>query len=491
MIVKNEEAFLSDALRSVAGVVDEVCIVDTGSTDRTIAIAKEAGARVTEQPWRDDFALARNAALAMATREWVFVLDADERLAPASAAALGAIASERAALRGKWIACRNLTDDVKGSGAMTNALVRVFPNDPRIRYRNAIHEFVALDGASDGLASDRTAIEIVHHGYLQAVVTERAKGARNLRLSRLAVAADPEDSFHHYNLAMSLLLANDRDGAIAELEILRRLTAATPRGYRAHALVVLADLLSEHLSDHMRAQMILAEVLAIAPHFSNAHFTHGKVLARAGRSYEARDAFGRAIAAGANDGEQFVVDNEIAIWKAHSEIGATLMAERRFSDALQWFELAARSRPAAAPLIVNRAKCHEALGQPAPAEALYRAAFEGFADEASAIEWVNFLFRAGRDADALHAIEAALGRLSPGYARVFLGSAALAHLRAGREVAAHEAIDRALGIGDRSESRATLEAFAAQLAEPALKKLLASFAPTRATGLRIAYLPPR
>lgn len=489
MIVKNEETFLSDALRSVAGIADEICIVDTGSTDRTIAIAREFGARVVERAWSDDFSVARNSALALATHQWILVLDADERLAAGSAEALRAIGKERAGLRGKWLACRNLTDDVKGSGAMTNALIRIFPNNPRIRYRNRIHEFVALDRSPDGLPSDRTQIEIVHHGYLHAVVKDRAKAERNLRLSRIAVESEPAEPFHHYNFAMSLLLAGDRDAAIDEFEVLRTLTAQTPRGYRAHALVALADLLSEHRRDQARALVVMSEALEIAPTFSNAHFAHGKLLARAGRYYEARDAFGRAIAAGVHDGEQFVVDNEIAIWKAHSEIGATLMAENRFADALQWFELASQARPNAAPLVINRAKCHEALGQTAAGEALFQAAFTSFADEASAIEWVNFLLRAGRNDEALAAIESALPLVGNGYARVFLGSAAVIHLHAKRADAAREAVARALALGDRSEGHAILNALAVRLAEPALEALLSPAPPMRAAGLRIAYVP--
>lgn len=491
MIVKNEERFLEGALHSVAGVVDEICIVDTGSTDRTLEIAHAFGARVASVPWQDDFSQARNAALALATRRWIFVLDADERLDVDSHEAMRAIGAEPVGLRGKWIACRNLSDDVAGSGAMTNALVRIFPNDARIRYRNAIHEFVALDGTDGGVPSDRTPIEIIHYGYLATIIAEREKGERNLRLSRVAVEREPDDPFHHYNLAMSLLLAQDRDAAIAEFEVVRRLTAATPRGYRAQALVVLADLLSEHRGDHVRAGMVLAEAIAVAPNFSNAHFTHGKLLVRAGRPYEARDAFGRAIAAGTHDVEQFVVDNEIAIWKAHSEIGATLMNEERYAEALRWFELAAQARPSAAPLILNRAKCCEALGDTAAAEVLFRAAHDGFADEPSAIEWVNFLFRHGRESAALAAIEESLARVGPGYARVFLGSAAVAHMRAGRDADARLALERAQAIGDPAETAAVLRALAAQLGEPALENLLATAPATRASGLRIAYVPPQ
>src|SRR5215469_8478565 len=80
MIVRNEERFLADALESVRGVVDEINIVDTGSTDSTVEIATRYGANVVHRTWCNDFSWARNEALAMATRRWILVLDADERL---------------------------------------------------------------------------------------------------------------------------------------------------------------------------------------------------------------------------------------------------------------------------------------------------------------------------------------------------------------------------------------------------------------------------
>ncbi len=80
MIVKNEERFLAECLESVKDVVDEINIVDTGSTDRTVEIARSYGANVIFREWRNDFAWARNEALQMATKRWTFVLDADEEL---------------------------------------------------------------------------------------------------------------------------------------------------------------------------------------------------------------------------------------------------------------------------------------------------------------------------------------------------------------------------------------------------------------------------
>src|SRR5207245_5074676 len=80
MIVKNEEANLGACLASVADLVDEIILVDTGSTDKTKEIAAQFGARVFDFPWVDSFAAARNECLRHATGAWIFWLDADDRL---------------------------------------------------------------------------------------------------------------------------------------------------------------------------------------------------------------------------------------------------------------------------------------------------------------------------------------------------------------------------------------------------------------------------
>ena len=90
VIAKNEEAMIADCLESVRDVVDEMIVVDTGSLDRTVAIAEAAGARVVTFKWCDDFSAARNASIKAATGDWVLILDADERLGAGQGAAIRA-----------------------------------------------------------------------------------------------------------------------------------------------------------------------------------------------------------------------------------------------------------------------------------------------------------------------------------------------------------------------------------------------------------------
>ena len=91
MITKNESASLAHCLASVRGLVDELVVVDTGSSDGTVAVAEQHGARVGRFPWCDDFSAARNESLRLCTGDWVLLLDADESLTPELAAEIAQV----------------------------------------------------------------------------------------------------------------------------------------------------------------------------------------------------------------------------------------------------------------------------------------------------------------------------------------------------------------------------------------------------------------
>ncbi len=482
MIVRNEERFLRDALASVAGCVDEICIADTGSTDGTVAIAESFGAKLTSITWRDDFAWARNAALDLATGAWVLVLDADERLAPGSRDALAALRHVRPDGQGRWIRCRNLNDAGREIVASTNAIVRIFPRDPAIRYRGRLHEFVAREGEERTIAAITTPIEILHYGYLPDVMNERQKSERNLRVSRAALEAAPDDPALAYNFAMSALLAGERAQASEQLERVVTLTRGMPRGFRPMALATLAGMYLDdgRTADALRLADECVEVVKTLP---DGHFVRGRALAALGRYDEARAALGEAIRTGSNPTfEHFVVDDEIAAWKAHNEIGGTLVSEGRFAEAQQWLELALKSRPAERTLILNRARCCEAQGDLAEALAGFRAMFDGFRDETAAIEYVNFVFRHGSADIALMAVESALSIVNEDYRRAFLASAAAAMLRAGRRADAAGLVARAVAVGDEpGAGRAVVIALAKEYGQPELAGLIADDAPVAIT----------
>ena len=413
MIVKNEEKFLAKCLQSIAPYVDEICIVDTGSTDRTVEIAREFGAKVEIREWRNDFAWARNEAIAMASYRWIFMLDADEEYLPGSESLLAQLKSVPAFDTGVWVRCYNESNDYQGTGQMSHLLIRIFPNHPRIRYRGLIHEFITLDQSQLGLKASASPIAIKHSGYLKEIVTERDKGARNIAIVKAAVEREPEEAFHWFNLGTTAFLIGDYETARTALEKMIEVNKDQPRGFFANGLSALADVYTEKINDPVKGEEAARLCLKFSPHYANGHFALGKALVAQKRLADAREAFQAAIADGEYNHLQFVVDDEVSKWKAYSEVGATYVAEGDDTAAVEWFEKGLKNRPSALPLRLNLARAYERLKRIDEAAATFAAAFRDLPSDQSAVDYVNFLLRAHRDREALDAIRAAIPQISP------------------------------------------------------------------------------
>lgn len=210
MIVRDEADCLARCLASADGVVDEVCVVDTGSTDETREIAVAAGARVDVLEWNDDFAAARNRSLAMATGEWILVLDADEELVSRDArASLDAFARREPLAAGHvWVVDR--------SGGVNEGrrqgITRFFPRALRPAFDGSIHERLLLDGRRPRRA--QTGLEVHHYGYQDAVLERKGTLARNVRLLERALESEPRDAFLWYQLGRNRAAAGDAEHAL-------------------------------------------------------------------------------------------------------------------------------------------------------------------------------------------------------------------------------------------------------------------------------------
>lgn len=405
MIVKNEERFLEQCLKSAAGYVDEICILDTGSSDRTIEIARSFGARVEERAWRNDFGWARNEALAMATKRWILQLDADEELLAESRVVLAQLRTVPAYRTGLWVRCRNDADDYAGTGSMSHSLVRLFPNADEIRYKGRIHEFATIDDSQTGISAVHSPAAIVHHGYLKDVIASRNKAQRNLEIVRESAQAEPDDPFHWFNLGMTAHIMGDASAARDAFEKMLEVNGDRPRGFMANGLSTLADIYTEKLKDPERALETARRCLAFAPNYANAHFSIGKAYVEMGRLDEARAAYRDAIADGKFLAKQFVVDDEVPAWKAQCEIGTTFVMQGDDESALTWFEQGIVNRPSAHPIRLNRARTLDRLQRYAEAEQAFAELCDEFGDEQSTTLYVNFLLRRRQELKAVEVIE--------------------------------------------------------------------------------------
>ncbi|MEO2006383.1 MAG: glycosyltransferase family 2 protein, partial [Candidatus Poribacteria bacterium] len=179
MIVKDEEDFLPGCLASVAGVVDQIIVVDTGSTDATVEIARNHGAEVYDFAWTDDFAAARNVSLEHVTTDWVLWLDADEELLPESHAPLRSLTLDPEAA-GAHLCVHNLM----GDRTVPFLTTRLWRHDPTVRFQQPIHEQILWSIGPHARRYGRRIVEapdvvIRHYGYQPSVAAKRNKEKRN------------------------------------------------------------------------------------------------------------------------------------------------------------------------------------------------------------------------------------------------------------------------------------------------------------------------
>lgn len=180
LIARDEEAHIERCLKSASGLAEEMIVVDTGSTDQTKQIATACGAKVLNFPWIDDFSAARNHALEVARGQWILVLDADEYLPPASVQAIRELTSSAdASNRAYHLVNKSTTDD--GLTGISGLIVRLFPNDARVRYEWPVHEQVVTSLLRANIPIETTQIEIIHTGYSSPEINA-AKQVRNLRI---------------------------------------------------------------------------------------------------------------------------------------------------------------------------------------------------------------------------------------------------------------------------------------------------------------------
>lgn len=275
MIVKNEERFLEGCLASVSGLVNAIVLVDTGSTDRTLEIARRHGAKLVKHGWNDDFAQARNAALPHVRDGFVLVLDADERLGP------GAQRAIREALSRDNFDCGMLplhdastleagADEIVSGRARRGDpvhLPRLLRVSPDLRWEGVVHEQVTSWARGKRIAN--LAAPIVHYGAVPELRAARGKSDRNLRLLERRAELEP----HNPTVLAYLARELERQADPRALDVARQAWSAVhaPEGARPACDVVLPATLAAFLAIRAGRLDEALAVLAQARPWSDPH----------------------------------------------------------------------------------------------------------------------------------------------------------------------------------------------------------------------------
>ena len=190
MIVKNEQKLLENALKSIQTLADEIIIVDTGSTDSTVSIAKKYTSQIYSFNWTNNFAQARNFSTSNATSDWIFILDADESINPLDCSEIKTAINEAPIETASFLFTRrNYTENHQGAtwkstendiypeskiaqGYYEDQVIRLFRNSMDILFEGKIHETVETTANAAGNI-EQLGTPIHHFGKLKDNTTEK------------------------------------------------------------------------------------------------------------------------------------------------------------------------------------------------------------------------------------------------------------------------------------------------------------------------------
>lgn len=342
MIVKNEERFLRGCLESVKGVVDEIVIVDTGSTDSTLDIAREFGAVIVPHVWTDDFSEARNVSLANATGNWALWMDADEELAPESRELLRqTLDTAPAHIGGYMMMFRNwltVPERRPGTEMAIHHACRVFRRVPGVRFVGRIHEQNLRSLQELGYTyAKQEGLILDHYGYAGEIMSGRNKHERFIRMLHREVDENPMEefrTFHLFNLGNAYFTYGDMENAAKYLA----LAAENPDPLEEYTVTMLMELATAYhrLNRSPEGLRVCEDADKIGVHHAGIEFARGYCLLHTLRYTEAEASFKTALRMGEQKEGVFAQTGDVGAgsFKARYGLGLAFVGQDRYADAV-------------------------------------------------------------------------------------------------------------------------------------------------------------
>ncbi|GHU50611.1 hypothetical protein AGMMS49975_02000 [Clostridia bacterium] len=277
MIVKNEERCIERCISSVKPIVNEIIVVDTGSTDRTVEIAESLGAKVYYYEWDKNFANARNYAMKKAKGDWIIPLDADEWFEDLEQAKklLKYIHIFNDNKQFHAICVRIKSIDQKNPSVVTYATVmRAYKNHRGIKYERAIHELINLPHRNHAY-NEGDFVTLMHDGYSEEKNFE--KGKRNLELLLGQLEEGTYDHTIHYQIGMSYKQMKQPEKAYDSFMTLVKNADGTKKMLEIPGFAIACELASGLRKPDAEIDFIMERGLELYADAPNIHFMCGLV----------------------------------------------------------------------------------------------------------------------------------------------------------------------------------------------------------------------
>lgn len=362
MIVKNEADTLARCLQSVRGVADEIIVVDTGSTDSTVSIARSFGARIIPFTWNGDFASARNAGLAVAQGTWILVLDADEELEPGSKKEL-LVCAEHTEYEAFFVRIHNHKGTDRASQTITvNPILRMFKRRVNYRFSGIIHEQIAavIVQETPAAAMHMSTVVVHHYGYADGVVEKKDKISRNIGLLKEQLKLNPGDAFHHFNMAVEYMRLGDYGHALEHIQT--SLDLVEPDTSYIHLLYKYEIRCRAVTGDLPGALEACERGLALFPDYPDLHHIKGALLLQVSAFAEAKAALGRALDIGVSP-PAYHTESGLGTYLTRTLLGQVCQQIGEDNEAIACFTRAAQLHPEPMPLVTRLVRLFKCGGR--------------------------------------------------------------------------------------------------------------------------------
>ncbi|MGI8922777.1 MAG: glycosyltransferase [Fimbriimonadales bacterium] len=351
MIVRNEERILGDALSTAKPFFTELIVVDTGSTDKTIEVARKHGAKVFEFPWTDSFAEARNESLRHVRGKWFFWMDADDTLPLESGEQIVRAAANAAKNISAFVVPVQFIEESGQAGTRVDH-VKLVRNLPGLKFEGRIHEQILPSLGSHKGSVARCSAVVLHSNYDASAEGQKKKRERDFHLLALEEAERPDHPFVQFNLGMTYHFTDQHEKAIGHFRRSIDLSEEAESHLRkAYALLGVSLKVIGRRDEAMEA---FKRGLEVCGPDAELLFQVGLLQADAGRFHDAIKSYEEIFRLQDEDSHYSSIDVGIGNYKTMHNLGVAYMAignyEKARSAWLQAMEAAPMHVPSAVSL---------------------------------------------------------------------------------------------------------------------------------------------
>jgi glycosyltransferase involved in cell wall biosynthesis len=340
LVVRDESAFIDGCLESLVGVVDEIVLVDTGSRDGTLHQARRFPIQLHAFTWCEDFSAARNYAIAQVRGEWILYIDADERLHVPDLQAWHDVLADRG--KAAW-----KVRFYPRVGWTPYAELRLFRNDPRIRFKGVIHERVheSVEQVcrNDGVTLGCCDVALYHLGYEG---DQRHKLERNIPLLRSYLSTGPERVYCWWHLGEMLHLSGDDEGAAEAWRNGTEVVRVQSHRSLSDSMPFLSLVVLQH-SKGIAVDSLLKESLELFPRHLGFQWIAAKLALDRGEGESVRQILEKLAAIDPEDfyDPELSYDKTLFSHASRESLALCHFRAGRYREAAEWYRRAAATAP--------------------------------------------------------------------------------------------------------------------------------------------------